>query len=236
MKRAQACQRKLKTNLGRVIREVQKQSPKPESQTARMLELAKRIHSQSKHDSGKVYSVHEPEVQCIAKGKAGKKYEFGNKVSLAVTSKNNWVVGALSFTGNPYDGHTLSKQLTQTRSMIGEQTRIKHVLVDRGYRGHKHQGPESVSVDQLRRGAIPKWLWRLMKRRAAIEPTIGHMKSEHRLERNRLKGTCGDAINALLSGVAMNFGKLLAWVGRFWLFFRALIEGIFSQGYPLPAF
>jgi len=236
MKRAQACQRKLKTNLGRVIREVQKQSPKPESQTARMLELAKRIHSQSKHDSGKVYSVHEPEVQCIAKGKAGKKYEFGNKVSLAVTSKNNWVVGALSFTGNPYDGHTLSKQLTQTRSMIGEKARIKNVFVDRGYRGHKHQGPESVSVDQLRRGAIPKWLWRLMKRRAAIEPTIGHMKSEHRLERNRLKGTCGDAINALLSGVAMNFGKLLAWVGRFWLFFRALIEGIFSQRYPLPAF
>ena len=93
-----------------------------------------------------------------------------------------------------------------------------------------------MSVDQLRRGAIPKWLWRLMKRRAAIEPTIGHMKSEHRLERNRLKGTCGNAINALLSGVAMNFGKLLAWVGRFRLFFRALIEGIFSQGYPLPAF
>ena len=201
-----------------------------------MLELAKRIHSQSKHDSGKVYSVHEPEVQCIAKGKAGKKYEFGNKVSLAVTSKNNWVVGALSFTGNPYDGHTLSKQLTQTRSMIGEKARVKHVFVDRGYRGHKHQGHESVSVDQLRRGAIPKWLWRLMKRRAAIEPTIGHMKSEHRLERNRLKGTCGDAINALLSGVAMNFGKLLAWVGRFWLFLRAVIEGIFSQGYPLTAF
>jgi IS5 family transposase len=120
--------------------------------------------------------------------------------------------------------------------MIGKNARIKHVFVDIGYRGHKHQGPESVSVDQLHRGVIPKWLWRLMKRRAAIEPTIGHMKSEHRLERNRLKGTCGDAVNALLSGVAMNFRKLLAWVGRFWLFLRAVIGDIFSHGYPLPAF
>jgi IS5 family transposase len=218
IKRAQACQRKFKTNLGRVIREVQKQSPKPESQTARILELAKRIRSQGKHNSGKVYSVHEPEVQWIAKGKAGKKYEFGKKVSLAVTSKNNWVVGALSFTGNPYGGHTLSKQLTQARSMIGKKARIKNVFADSGDRGHKHQGRESVSVDQLRRGAIPKWLWQLMKRRAVTEPTIGHLKSEHRLERNRLKGTCGDAVNALLSGVARNFGKFLAWGGRFSLF------------------
>jgi hypothetical protein len=120
--------------------------------------------------------------------------------------------------------------------MIGEKAQIKNVFVDRGYRGHKNQGPESVSVDQLRRGAIPKWMWRLMKRRAAIAPTIGHMKTEHRLEGNRLKGTCGDAINALLSGVAMNFGKLLAWVWRFWLFLRAVIGGIFSHRYPLPAF
>ncbi len=143
-----------------------------------MLELAKRIHSQSKHDTGKVYSVHEPKLQCIAKDKDAKKYEFANKVSLAVTGKNNRVVGDLSFTGNPYDGHTLSKQPTQISAMIAELTRIKHVLVDSGYRGHKPQGPESVSLDQLRRGAIPKWLWRLMKMRAASEPTIGYLNSE----------------------------------------------------------
>jgi IS5 family transposase len=236
MKRTQACQLKLKTDLGRVIRGVEKQSSKPESQTARMLELARRTHSQSRHDSGKIYSVHEPEVQCIAKGKAGKKYEFGNKESLAVTSKRNWVVGALSFTGNPYDGRTLRKQLTQTRSMIGEQTRVKHVFVDRGYRGQKRQDLKSVSVDQRRRGAIPKWLWRLTKRRAAIETTIGHMKSEHRLERNQLKGTCGDAMNALLSGIAMNFSEVLAWIGYFWVFFRATRDAIFSQAYPLHGF
>jgi IS5 family transposase len=79
-------------------------------------------------------------------------------------------------------------------------------------------------------------MWRLMKRRAAIEPTIAHMKSEHRLERNRLKGTCGDAVNALVSGVGMNFGKLLAWVGRFWLFLRAVFWGIFSHGNPYLPF
>jgi IS5 family transposase len=103
VKWAQAGQRKLKTNLGRVTREFEKQSPKQESQTVGMRELARRIHSQSRHDTGKIDSVHEPEVQCIAEGKAGKKYEFGNKVSLAVTSKTNCVVGALSFTVNPYE-------------------------------------------------------------------------------------------------------------------------------------
>ena len=233
MNRARAIQRKLKTNLGRVIREVEKQTPHPESSTAAMLLVAKKIHAQTRQESGKIYSVHEPEVQCIAKGKAGKKYEFGNKVSLAVTSKQSWVIGALSLEGNPYDGHTLSKQIDQVRSIVGSGM-VKEVFVDRGYRGHKHEGPENVTVDRERRGKIPKSFWRMMKRRAAIEPIIGHMKSEHRLERNRLKGTVGNAINALLSAAAMNFGKLLGWVGRFWLFFRALVATIFSPGYATP--
>ena len=234
MNRARAMQRKLKTNLGRVIREVEKQTPHPESATAAMLVVAKKIHAQTKQDSGKIYSVHEPQVQCIAKGKVGKKYEFGNKVSLAVTSKQSWVIGALSLEGNPYDGHTLSKQIEQVRGIVGAD-KVKQIFVDRGYRGHKHEGPENVMVDRERRGKIPKSFWRMMKRRAAIEPTIGHMKSEHRLERNRLKGTVGDAINALLSAAAMNFGKLLRWVGRFWLFLRALVLAIFYWDYTIPA-
>ena len=97
-----------------------------------MLELAKRIHSQGKHGSGKVYSAHDPEVQWITEGKAGKKYEFRNEVSLAVTSKNNWIVGALSFTGNPYDVHTWSKQLTQTLSMIARRCESKMYLSPQG--------------------------------------------------------------------------------------------------------
>jgi len=156
----------------------------------------------------KVYSVHEPEVACIAKGKAGKKYEFGNKVSLAATSKGGWLLGALSLLGNPYDGHTLDEQLTQVRRLVTGHA-VKEGHVDMGYRGNNHQGPETIIVDKRRRGSIPKRVWKWMKRRAAIEPTIGHLKAEHRLERNRLKGTQGNAINALLSAAAMNFQKLL---------------------------
>ena len=232
MKRARAAQRRLKTNLGRVIREIQRQNPPSDGPTASLLEVAKRIYAQKPQDSGKTYSVHEPKVECIAKGKAGKKYEFGNKVSLAVTSKDSWIVGTLSLEGNPYDGHTLGMQLNQVRKLVGDG-RVREVFVDRGYRGHKHEGKEAVYVDRERRGSMAKSLWRFMKRRAAIEPIIGHMKSGHRLERNRLKGTLGDAVNALLSAAAMNFGKLLKWVGEFWAFFSSLLKMIFPAGAPL---
>ncbi|MDR5727068.1 MAG: IS5 family transposase, partial [Terriglobia bacterium] len=119
MKRARACTRKLKTQLGRVVRQIERQAETPSSKLAKLLETAHRIHLQQKHDKNKIYSVHEPEVQCIAKGKAGKQYEFGNKVSVAVSSRGGWFVGAKSFTGNPYDGHTLAAQMKQVESLIG---------------------------------------------------------------------------------------------------------------------
>jgi len=215
MKRARACTRKLRTNLGRVIREIERQKPMAEGNLGALLETGKRIHTQERQDKSKVYSVHEPEVACIAKGKAGKKYEFGNKVSVAVTSEAGWILGALSLEGNPYDGHTLTPQLVQVNRIVGEK--VKEAYVDMGYKGHGHDGPETVYVDKKRRGLTPKRLWKRMKRRAAVEPTIGHLKSEHRLERNRLKGVIGNALNALLSAAAMNFGKLLGAVLRFWL-------------------
>jgi len=208
MKRARACTRKLRTNLGRVIREIERQQSQPQGLLGKLLQTAKRIHGQERGDVQKVYSVHEPEVACIAKGKASKKYEFGNKVSLAATSKGGWLLGALSLLGNPYDGHTLDAQLAQVRRLVTTHT-VKEGHVDMGYRGNNHQGPETIIVDKRRRGTIPKRVWKWMKRRAAIEPTIGHLKAEHRLERNRLKGTHGNAINALLSAAAMNFQKLL---------------------------
>ena len=164
--------------------------------------------------------MHEPEVECIAKGKAGKQYEFGNKVSVAVTSRGGWLVGTKSFTGNPYDGHTLAAQLKQVDSLIGN--RVSEVHVDMGYRGHDYTGRATVHVDKRRRGRTPRALWRWMKRRAAVEPSIGHLKTEHRLERNRLKGVAGDALNAILSAAAMNFHKLL---GAFW---RSLLRRLLS--------
>jgi IS5 family transposase len=115
--------------------------------------------------------------------------------------------------GNPFDGHTLGA-LNQVRSILGED-RVREVYVDRGYQGHKHEGKEAVQVDGERRESIPKSLWRFMNRKAAIEPITGHMKSEHHLERNRLKGTLCNPVTALLSAAAMNFGQLLKRVGQF---------------------
>jgi IS5 family transposase len=207
MKRARACTRKLKTQLGRVVREIERQVETPSNKLAKLLQTAHRIHAQQRHDKNKIYSVHEPEVECIAKGKAGKQYEFGNKVSVAVSSRGGWFVGAKSFLGNPYDGHTLAEQMKQVENLIGDKVSEMHV--DMGYRGHDYDGPVTVYVDKRRRGKTPPALWRWMKRRAAVEPSIGHLKSEHRLERNRLKGVEGNAINAVLSVAAMNFHKLL---------------------------
>ena len=164
--------------------------------------------------------MHEPAVECIAKGKAGKPYEFGNKVSVAVSSRGGWFVGARSFTESPYDGHTLAAQMKQVERMIGDS--VGEVHVDMGYRGHDYEGPAKVHIDKRQRGRTPRALWRWMKRRAAVEPSIGHLKTEHRLERNRLKGVAGDAINAVLGAAAMNFQKLL---GAFWrIFLRRLIR------------
>jgi IS5 family transposase len=220
MKRARAATRKLRTQLGRVMREIERKVTEPSEKLAKLLKAAHQIHAQQRNDKNKVYSVHEPEVECIAKGKAGKKYEFGNKVSVAVTSRGGWLVGAKSYTGNPYDGHTLSSQLEQVNNLIGDK--VSEAYVDMGYRGHDYDGPVTVRVDKRQRGRTPRPLWRWMKRRAAVEPSIGHLKTEHRLERNRLKGVAGDAFNAILSAAAMNFQKLL---GAFWRnFLRRLMR------------
>jgi IS5 family transposase len=216
MKRARACTRKLKTQLGRVIREVQRQTEEPSVKLDKLLQTAHRIYEQQRQDKDKIYSVHEPEVQCIAKGKAGKQYEFGNKVSVAVSSRGGWFVGAKSFTGNPYDGHTLAAQMKQVESLIANQ--VSEAYVDMGYRGHDYDGAVTVHVDKRRRGRTSEARWRWMKRRAAVEPSIGHLKNEHRLERNRLKGAAGNEINAILAAAAMNFQKLLRAFGRTFLY------------------
>ncbi len=206
MNRARACTRKLRTQLGRVIHQVERSQVESVGVLKKLLDTAQRNHAQQPTDKNRVYGVHEPEVCCIAKGNAGRKYEFGNKASVATTSRGGWMLGAMSLPGNPYDGHTLDQQLTQMRRVLGRHMHDVHV--DMSYRGHNHNGTENVHVDKRSRGRTPKNLWKWMRRRAAVETTIRHMKSEHRLERNRLKDTVGDAINAILSAAAMNFQKL----------------------------
>ena len=222
MKRAKACTRKLRNYLGRVLRDIERNCPKRDDQLQSLMHIGTRIYQQQQKDKNKVYSVHAPEVECISKGKAHKRYEFGCKVSVAATSKGGWFLGAMAVHGNPYDGHTLKDALKQVKRVIREP---EHAFVDMGYRGHNYRGDTEVHVDKRRRGRTAKSLWRWMKRRAAIEPGIGHLKQEHRMDRNRLKGVEGDRINAILSAAGMNFCKLLKWAAGFlrqislWLLF-----------------
>jgi len=220
MKRARKCTKSLKTILGRVMRDIERKCPTPDTELFELLETAKRIHRQERTDKNKVYSVHASEVECISKGKAHKRYEFGCKVSVAATSRGCWFVGAVAKHGNPYDGHTLSDALKQVERICRQS---EHVFVDRGYRGHGYRGDIEIHVDKQRCGKTAKSLWRWMKRRAAIEPGIGHLKRGHRMDRNRLKGKEGDRFNAIMSAAGMNFSKLLSWVSDF---LRLFWEGI----------
>ena len=226
MKRAKSCTKKLRTYLGRVIRDIERKCQSPDKDLRSLLETSKRIFTQQRQDKHKVYSVHEPDVECISKGKAHKRYEFGSKVSVATTSRGGWFVGALAFHGNPYDGHTLTATLEQVTKLVKSP---EHVFVDRGYRGHGYAGNVEVHVDKQRRGRTPKSLWRWMKRRAAVEPSIGHLKQEHRMDRNRLKGIEGDRFNAIFSAAGMNFRKLMKFIEGFlrqlfyWLFVQILL-------------
>jgi IS5 family transposase len=215
MKRARNCTKKLRTYLGRVIRDIERKCFTPDEGLSMLLATSKRIYQQQRQDKNKVYSVHEPEVDCISKGKAHKRYEFGTKVSVATTSRGGWFVGALAFHSNPYDGHTLSRTIKQVTKLARNP---EHVFVDRGYRGHDFSGKSAIHVDKQRRGRTSRSLWRWMKRRAAVEPSIGHLKQEHRMDRNRLKGGIGDQINAILSAAGMNFSKLMKFIRGLLLF------------------
>lgn len=207
MKRARREQKRLRTMLGRVLRDVERKLPEALRQQAdRLLSTVRRIYEQKRTDKGKVYSVHAPEVECIAKGKARQRYEFGVKVGIVSTSRDNFVVGIQSLPGNPYDGHTLEKCLAQTQRLTGSLP--KEAFVDRGYRGHDIGVEVKVWIAGAKRG-VTQTIGKKLKRRNAIEPVIGHLKSDSRMGRNFLKGQQGDALNALLSGAAHNLRKIL---------------------------
>jgi transposase, IS5 family len=216
--------KKLRTMLGRVIRDTQRKSegmelmPKARARLDKLLAIAQRIHSQprvrTENDPPKIYSVHAPEVECIAKGKVHKQYEFGVKVGLVTTNKESFVLAATALPSNPYDGHTLQTCLDQAQRTSGVVA--KHVFVDKGYKGHGCNTETcKVFISGAKRGITPSINKRL-KRRNAIEPVIGHMKSDGRLARNFLKGTSGDAINALLCAAAHNLRKILNKLRLFW--------------------
>jgi IS5 family transposase len=199
--------RRLRTYVGRLIRDIRRKVGCVDEHLAALLSRADRIRQQRPHDSHKLYSLHEPEVQCISKGKAHKRYEFGQKVGIATTNKDNWMVAAVLLKNNPYDGHTLDKTIRSVESVIGMS--ITDAYVDKGYRGHDYAGPAEVHVGDRGCKNESRRRRRRRKRRSAVEPKIGHLKSDHRMDRCFLTGLCGDAINAVLAAAGSNMRKLL---------------------------
>jgi len=234
MKRAGKMTRQLKTILGRVVRDVERKAHKLQGQIAdeplrELLVMAERLLAQTRTSKNKLYSVHAPEVECISKGKAHKRYEFGCKTSVATTSKSNWIVGTQALHGNPYDGHTLRGAIGQVEQLTGRTP--EDVMVDQGYRGHGYEGSAAVHVVRTIPKGAKRTFRRMLKRRAAIEPTIGHMKSDNRMNRNYLTGREGDKTNAVLSAAGYNLRKLLRWVvfapifwSRWWLTARLAVQ------------
>ncbi len=229
-KRMRKALRQLKGYVGRVRRDLRRhlqeipQGPLRD-RTLDALWLVDRLLEQGPKSKDKIYSLHEPEVDCISKGKARVRYEFGTKVSLATTLDGGFVVGARSFPGNPYDGHTLAPALEQVEILT--DTRPSLAVVDRGYRGH---GVETtrVLISGQRRGITPA-LAKLLKRRSAIEPEIGHMKSDGRLARCPLKGRIGDALFAVLCACGHNIRKILAHLRALWAIVIRLILRIIAE-------
>jgi IS5 family transposase len=224
-KRARRQLKFLRTRLGRVIRDIRRKIDGDDALQSRfstLLDLASKVRLQDHRQRGpKVYALHAPEVECIGKGKARAPYEFGCKVSVATPATaprgGQFVLHAKALHGNPFDGHTLGPVVADLERLTGVETRRIHV--DKGYRGHNHPHKFRVWISgQVRRVTAP--IRREMKRRAAVEPVIGHLKAEHRMDRNHLKGREGDRINAVLAAAGYNFGLLLRWLAAL---LRALI-------------
>ena len=198
--------KRLRTWLGRVIRDVQRKGGEITGALQAKLEVAQRLYEQRRDSKNKLYALHAPEVECLAKGKARTPYEFGVKVSLAVTAKEGLVVGMRSMPGNPYDGHTVHSQLEQLGILSGHTPKI--ALADRGYRGVEPPEGTRLLISHTRR--LPRRLKKLLKRRQVVEPMIGHMKSDGLLGKNWLKGALGDAMHAILCGAGHNLRLILA--------------------------
>ncbi|PWK73767.1 IS5 family transposase [Mucilaginibacter oryzae] len=182
--KARKADKKVKTIAGRLVRELQRKLPAESYKTD--LELFVRVLRQKRQDKNKFYSLHEPDVACISKGKEHKKYEFGSKVSITVTQNSGVIIGALNIPGNDYDGHTLDAALEQQQRLTGHK--LKEAFVDRGYRGRKEVLGTTIHTPKTFSNKLTAYRKNKLKegftKRAAIEPKIGHLKTDHRLSRN----------------------------------------------------
>ena len=203
--------KRLRTIAGILIRELRRRLPKYDlfERYQKDFLLYERVLAQQPKDKNKIYSLHEPDVYCIGKGKDHKPYEYGNKVSVVATAKSNIIVGVVSHDRNCHDNHTLPEVLSHIETSRGKIT--KYAVCDRGYRGKMTFGETNVILpapplkrdNRYQRDKKRK----RCQRRAAIEPIIGHLKSDYRLGRNYLKGIKGDEINLLMAACAWNLNK-----------------------------
>jgi len=224
--------RKLKTIAGRLVRELERKLPEQaKAAEAENFALYRRVLAQQRHDSGKVYSLHEPHIYCVSKGKEHKKYEFGTKASLAMTKSSGIIVAAVAHEENEYDGHTLPEVLDWAEAFQGERPKVG--IVDRGYRGARWVGeteilvPDKAPKDQSKRER--QAMKKRFRRRCAIEPLIGHLKSDYRMGRNCLRGFAGDQINLLLAAAAWNFRKWMRMSAAFCRLLSRLFQLILSS-------
>jgi IS5 family transposase len=207
--RARKADRKVKTIAGRLVRELERKLTPSLHQD--VLSLFKKVLAQKKTDNNKIYSLHEPHTQCMSKGKEHKKYEFGSKVSIITTKTTGVIIGAINIEKNVHDSKTLQPAIEQQQRLTG--ITLKNNFVDRGYRGLKEVlGTIIVTPDKPGKQRTPYQKQKLrngFKRRAAIEPKIGHLKQDHRLSRNFYKGIKGDNINVMLAAAGMNFKRMI---------------------------
>ena len=212
MKRAQKERNKLKTYLGRLYRTLHRQI---EGNTVlscvfqETFEIVETLLKQTRKSKNKIYSLHEPHVDCISKGKAHKKYEFGCKASFVITHKEGLALGAMAFHKNPYDGHTLKTVLEDAEKQ--SKCQIDRAYVDKGYKGHKITDTTIFMSGQKR---LTNWFKGKLKRRQAIEPLIGHMKYDGKLGRNYLRGKLGDHLNVVLCGIGHNLRMVFRYLLR----------------------
>ena len=214
--KVKTAKRRLKTIANALLRDINRKLPEDRRNIhMKELEFYQKAVNQQRQDKKKIYSLHEPEVCCISKGKEHKKYEFGSKAAIAMTKTDCLIVGAKSFR-NEYDGDTLQEVIKQIAAISGKSP--EKAFCDRGFRGRKTEGctaiiipkaPTSQTTEHFKRKAR-----RDFGRRSAIEPVIGHVKNDFRLARNYLKGTIGDAINLLLAVAAFNFRKWMRAVAQ----------------------
>ena len=238
-----------RTILGVVMREVQRklkaaqfvvQSPLALAELTMWLERAETIRTQQRHDKKKLYALHAPEVECIGKGKARKPYEFGVKNAVVVSHEHGLMLGARTFPGNPYDGHILSVVLEQAKNITqGVCGIFKQVVVDLGFRGVDADNPGAQIIHRGKFKSLSAQQKGWLRRRQAVEPAIGHLKSDHRLDRCWLKGALGDALHAISCAAGYKLRWLLRAIARLGigpLFFRllqwALSQTKVQQGSP----